>query len=782
MSRERILIGKEKRFGAARCGLLCFLCAFACFAPFLFRDGGWFHVWSDFGWQQLPFGINLHNVLAEGNIGGWDWNYELGMSTVQAYSFYALGSPFYWLSLLFPAEWYPIVTGWTFLLKYTVAGMTAYCYIRRFVRRDPAAVAGALLYAFSGFQAANLMYYHFHDAVALFPLLLLGMERVLEDPRDRGMMVFAVFINALNNYYFFVMEAVFAVIYFLFRFFADGAGDLGEPAAGGRKERFLRLLRLGGNCLLCGIWGGAMAAVLLVPSFLYLMGSSRSHVSLQLTDLIRDSRWFLYILKGMLLPGDTLIDQFALYDSEFDSNITGIPMAGIGLALVFVWKHRRKHWLGGLLMLLIALCFTPFFSSVFLLFTECTGRWMYFLTLMIALGSAKVMEAEEEYPVRKGLLFYFLPVLGFCLLLRMRPYDSWTYREIYNETRFLVFAGLGLGGIAVLLLLHRFRKLGTWWATGTVFLFCAVTTFITLNNYYHCTGDGVSNNNLRTGMRLETHDDQYRYNLSNNQFMLPGGGSGMTVFSSTISKGSREFDSLFGYYSVNHSLKKGSMRGLAELFAARYYLSGEEPEPGAAVQIVDTPSGPWYVLEDRVCPIGFAVDRYILRENLLAIPEENRGAALLYAVVIDPEEEEKVSGLCRKTTGEDLPLAEDLSGIVTENTENAVREFERDSRGFRCVSAFDRERMVYFSVPDEGGWSAFVDGEKREILPSAGMMLLRVPAGRHEIRFEYVTPGYRAGLLVSGLAAAAFAAYLAIGLLKRRGKGRTGQEASQTEE
>ena len=764
---DSINLREHKGKGILRCALVSFLCAFVCFAPFLFRDGGWFHVWSDFGWQQLPFGINLHHLIAGGNIGGWNWNYELGMSTVQAYSFYALGSPFYWLSLLFPASWYPIVTGWTFLLKYTVAGVTAYCYLRRFVRRDCAVVAGALLYAFSGFQAANLMYYHFHDAVALFPLLLLGIERVLEDPRDRGLMVFAVFINALNNYYFFVMEAVFAVIYFLFRFFAGrGLEETDRSVGSGRKETALRFLRLSGNCLLCGIWGGAMAAVLLVPSFLYVMGSSRSHVSLQLTDLIRDSRWFLYILKGMLLPGDTLIDQFALYDSEFDSNITGIPLAGIGLALVFVWKHRGKHWLGGMLMLLIALCFTPFFSSVFLLFTECTGRWMYFLTLMIALGSAKVMEAEEEYPVRKGLWSYFALVLGYCLLLWMRPYNSWTYREIFNDTRFMIFAGMGLGGILVLLLLHRFRKLGTWGTTGVVFLFCAVTTFITLNNYYYCTGDGANNTNLKIGMQLETHDEQYRYNLNNNQFALPGGGSGMTVFSSTLSKGTKEFDTLFGFNSMNHSLAKGNVRGLPELFGAKYYQSLEDSEN--TVQTVSADGVTWYVREGQACPIGFAVDRYILREDLLAIPEENRGAALLYAAVVEPSEEEAVAGVCTRVTGDDLPLGEDFSGVVALNTENAVREFRRDGRGFRCVSDYDRERMVYFSVPNEGGWSAYVDGENAEIIPSGGMMLLRVPEGKHEIEFVYVTPGYAAGKIISVIAGLGFIGYLAFRLWRRK--------------
>ena len=173
-----------------------------------------------------------------------------------------------------------------------------------------------------------------------------------------------------------------------------------------------------------------------------------------------------------------------------------------------------------------------------------------------------------------------------------------------------------------------------------------------------------------------------------------------------------------------------------------------------------------HVLEQDACPIGFAGDRYILRDQLMSIREEDRGVALLYAAVIDPEEEAAVSGLCTNLSPEEIPFAEDLSAIVAKNTENRVLNFERDSHGFRCTSAYEAPRLVWFSVPDEGGWSATVDGEKQEILPSAGMMLLKVPAGEHRIEFTYVTPGYPEGKAVSLAACAAFAAWL---LFRSRG-------------
>ena len=65
-----------------------------------------------------------------------------------------------------------------------------------------------------------------------------------------------------------------------------------------------------------------------------------------------------------------------------------------------------------------------------------------------------------------------------------------------------------------------------------------------------------------------------------------------------------------------------------------------------------------------------------------------------------------------------------------------------------------------------GSCEWYLDGEKQEILPSAGMMLLKVPAGEHRIEFTYVTPGDPEGKAVSLAACAAFAAWL---LFRSRG-------------
>ena len=55
----------------------------------------------------------------------------------------------------------------------------------------------------------------------------------------------------------------------------------------------------------------------------------------------------------------------------------------------------------------------------------------------------------------------------------------------------------------------------------------------------------------------------------------------------------------------------------------------------------------------------------------------------------------------------------------------------------------------------------YIDSKEVNILDSGGMMLIEAPAGFHEIRFEYRTPGYLLGAVISVISISLFLLYLA---------------------
>ena len=95
--------------------------------------------------------------------------------------------------------------------------------------------------------------------------------------------------------------------------------------------------------------------------------------------------------------------------------------------------------------------------------------------------------------------------------------------------------------------------------------------------------------------------------------------------------------------------------------------------------------------------------------------------------------------------------ADELELDVADRAMMACDSFDVDTRGFTARANFGRERLVFFSVPWDKGWSATVNGKPVQIeRANIGFMAVRVPAGEAVIRFDYQTPGLIPGAIASG--------------------------------
>ena len=120
----------------------------------------------------------------------------------------------------------------------------------------------------------------------------------------------------------------------------------------------------------------------------------------------------------------------------------------------------------------------------------------------------------------------------------------------------------------------------------------------------------------------------------------------------------------------------------------------------------------------------------------------------------------------RRWQGEDLSVR---TALIARTEARKVQSFRRNRSGFTCTANYDSDQLVFFSVPNDAGWTARIDEQRAEILDACGLMAISVPAGNHRISFSYHTPGLRAGVWLSVLG---WAVYLAVGLAGRRQKKR----------
>ena len=96
-SKEKLTL-KPQKSKALSTFLIALLMAAALFVPYMLTDKGYFLFFGDFNVQQIPFYQHCHELIRSGSI-GWDFTTDLGSNFIGSYSFYLLGSPFFWLTL-----------------------------------------------------------------------------------------------------------------------------------------------------------------------------------------------------------------------------------------------------------------------------------------------------------------------------------------------------------------------------------------------------------------------------------------------------------------------------------------------------------------------------------------------------------------------------------------------------------------------------------------------------------------------------------------------------------
>ena len=107
-SKKTVLgIQKEKKLFTFLVALFTAACLFV---PYMLMSEGYFTFYGDFNVQQIPFYQMCHGAIRDGNI-NWNWLTDLGSDFVGAYAFYTLGSPFFWVTLIFPNSFVPYLMG-----------------------------------------------------------------------------------------------------------------------------------------------------------------------------------------------------------------------------------------------------------------------------------------------------------------------------------------------------------------------------------------------------------------------------------------------------------------------------------------------------------------------------------------------------------------------------------------------------------------------------------------------------------------------------------------------
>lgn len=775
--------------------------AFAFFIPFILKDEGYFFFYGDFSVQQVPFYKMAHNAVRSGEI-FWNWNTDLGVNFIGSYSFYLLGSPFFWLTLPFPNWMVPYLIGPLLMLKFACCSFTAYCYLRRFCKNKDNALIGALLYAFSGFSVYNIFFNHFHEAIVFFPLLLLSLEELVCENR-RGFFAVVVFFTSLSNYYFFIQMLVFLLIYWAIR-----------TLSGCWVMKFSTFIKI----LFEGVLGCLLACVILFPSLFSVLQNDRIkgyHTGWG-AFVYSDNQKFLNIIQCFFFPPDNPARPvfFPGANAKWASQAGWLPL--FGMVGVIAWlQNKRQTWQRRIIITLLFMALIPVLNSAFQLFNWAYyARWFYMIVLMMCLATAQsIDDADIEWASAfrwgVGTVIAFTLITGFYPNGRNSntPTDFGLYNKDgdYYATRFWAECLVSLGCAVVMIILFNFResifkkkkelskgealyrlkKKAPVFTTACVCLISVVSVlyaslFITWGKQSSYDVRGfIIPDLVETDFTLED-SDSYRidvYDGMDNTAMFLGMPT-IQAFHSIVPGSVMDYYPYVGVERGVASRPETSVYSIRAFLNCRYLI--DSTKNGKDFGEDDTMPG-WTFVEtknnfdvwenDYYIPYGFTYD-YCISETDVKRYDGDEDLVMLKAMVISDEQAEKFSKVLKKV--DSLPN-EDFSdnGYYADCNERRATSmnntFEIDKKGFTSGVKLKKENYVFYAVPYEDGWTAYVDGKEVEIEKvNVGFMAVLVGEGEHTVRFEYTAPGLKAGIITTASASVIFAVYMLLWALYKK--------------
>lgn len=763
--------------------LLGFLVFFLIALPVMFLTGGYFVYYGDFNSQQIPFYHLVHDAVQNGEL-GWNWYTDLGANLIGSYSFYLMGSPFFWLSLLFPSKAVPFLMPWLLALKHGVAGVTSFAFIRRFVKSRRAAMIGALLYTYSGFQLFNLFFNHFQDVTAFFPLLLIAMEQRVNENR-RGVFALAVGFMAMLNYYFFTGQAVFLILYFIVRC----------PC-----EDFNVSLRKFFSIGIEAVLGVMLSAFMLLPSCLAILSNNRVGTYLTGMDMAAYSdrtRLWRIIQSFFMIPDAPARPN--LFQSNYAkwSSIGGyLPLFSMAGVIAFM-SQKRSHWATRLTWICIGCAFIPVFNSMFYTFNSSYyARWYYMPILIMAMMTAYALE-HHSIRWKGGVVVCGIMLLLFAVIACFPTKDSEDKFHFFELPKyawyFWICFLLGVAMLVGLVVLLKMRKNGKSYLTRALgatevccVICCASMVYfgLLLGSYPPTYIAQAINGGKEITLLADEKEQFFRVDMCPDYDNYPmfWGYPSMRCFQSVVPTSIMDFYDAIGVTRDVASRADTSNYPIRGMLNVRYYFekasSDKDSEYGFDCGMPGFKylgrENSFYIYENEAyLPMGMAYDMYIPNEELEKSTNIGKEKIMLQALGLNEEQIAKYADILDVLPSADrYGMDEDAYvAYCKERRADCCDSFSYDSYGFDASITLEQPKMVFFSVPYEAGWSAEVNGKPVDVeLVNYGFMAVRCEAGENTITFHYETPGLRIGVCITAAGGLLLLMYMLIAVKIRSKK------------
>lgn len=380
--------------------------------------GATFFISDSYG-QYLPLFSYFKDVIDSKQSLMYSFSKGIGGSMFGTYAYY-LASPLNFLIIFFSKSNLYIFFAFIIILKIGLSSLFMYIYVDKRKIKQPLKLIVSICYAL---MAYNINYY-FHvmwlDGIFLAPLLLLGIEKLIDQNKSL-LYGIVLFLAILSNYYIGFMLCIFSCLYFSYYLFINYNKQ-------GKKYIFDRIKKF----IITSFLAGMATMILILPALLELLSISRSNIPMDNKFKILE-----FLSKGYIASNN----YENILNNSYVNWYAGIIILLGSLLYIFNKKIPLKEKIASLIIILI------FFLSFKINFLNI--MWHGF-------------SVPNCFNYRYSFLFSL-----FLILLFIRNFEK--YNEIKKENYLILLLIITI--ISLVVILQNYNWINYIFVWISVFLF-----------------------------------------------------------------------------------------------------------------------------------------------------------------------------------------------------------------------------------------------------------------------------------------------------------------------
>lgn len=440
----------------------------------------------------------------------WDFSIGEGSDILGVFNYYVIGDPIAFLSVLVPRNLIYIYYNFSIILRIYLSGLCfAYLCLQFKQKNNVAILAGMFVYAFCFWNLYNsVRHIYFLNPMIYFPLVIVGVEKVINKDKPYLMSIF-VALSAFSNFYFFTNIVVMTVIYVIVRLLCKYKKDIRSIV-----DCVFRLLAY-------SLIGVMISGIILVPVIFFYLA---------------DGRVGLDVGKHLIYP----IYYYLKLPSTFLSTTRnywlcmGFACPTIFGLLLALKDFKKNKEIAILLIISFIIILFPIFGQLFNAMSYISNKWCFGFSLLVAYVFVDKWDSIKEnklfliisflvigivciafagisvaVAIIIGLLFLLISLFGAKYVKNINVINFLLVLLVILNIGFVAnwqFSSIGLG----------YNKTATTFEENTNILNESEAKFIAENikddEFYRYSGSSLTSN---ASILFDTHSTDYYWSLTN---------------------------------------------------------------------------------------------------------------------------------------------------------------------------------------------------------------------------------------------------------------------------